>query len=191
MEYAKMRELNTPRLRLRRLVPEDAPVYFERIGRSTAVTKYMLWNPHTDISESEASIQKALRRYEEGKCYRWGIALRTDCSLIGVIELLKFNEIDNTCSFAYMLGEDFWNKGYGTEAVKAAFAFAFTELKVSAIHSDHFSDNPASGAVMRKAGMRFQGTVRDKYEKNGRKYDADQYQITASEWLRFLPFVFV
>lgn len=62
------------------------------------------------------------------------------------------------------------------------YAFAFTKLKVSAIISDHFAENPASGAVMRKAGMQYIGTLPEKYEKNGIKHDAIVYRITKEGW---------
>lgn len=182
IEYKTIHNLQTQRLLLRKLDMQDVPNYFARLGSSPNITKNMLFDPHKDISESKAAVQKALFRYEAGNYYRWGIALREDNSLIGVIELLRFDNTYNTCSFAYMLGEDFWNQGYGTEALKAAFRFAFTELKVSAIQADHFSENPASGAVMRKAGMRYLGTTPGKYEKHGIRHDAMEYRITKEEW---------
>lgn len=182
MEYAEFQELKTARLHLRKLRRSDAREYYERIGRSEAVTKYMLWNPHQDISEAVDSIEKALRRYAGGKCYRWAIALQEDDRLIGVIELLKMDEVQNTCSFAYMLGEEFWGRGFAAEALKAALAFAFENLKVAAVEADHFAENAASGAVMRKAGMKYIGMVPGKYEKNAVRYDAPQYRITREEW---------
>lgn len=182
MEFVEIREIHTERLVLRRLRMGDVGAYYERLGSSEAVTRYMLFNAHRDISESVASIEKALRRYEAGKCYRWGIALRSDDSIIGVIELLKFDEAANTCSFAYMLGADFWGHGYGTEALRAALGFAFSELKVDAVEADHFAENAASGAVMRKVGMNYLRTDAAKYEKNGVIHDAPVYRITAKEW---------
>ncbi len=183
MEYVPIPVLETRRLLLRKLNMQDASHYFTRLGSSEQVTENMLWDPHRDISESIASIRKTLARYEAGRCYRWGIALRSDDSLIGVIELLRFDEAANTCSFAYMLGEDFWGVGYGTEALEAVFRFAFTECKIEAIVSDHFAENPASGAAMRKAGMRYVGTLSGKYEKHGIRHDALQYRITKEEWV--------
>lgn len=183
MLFPEIHELETPRLRLRKLTLEDVPMYYERLGSSTAVTKYMLWNPHQDISESIASLQKVLRRYEEGRCYRWGITLRDTDSLIGIIDLLRFEEETGTCSFAYMLGEAFWGLGYGTEAVKAVLRFAFEEMGAIAVIADHMTANPASGAVMRKAGMSFVQTLVNAYEKEGILHDADQYRITREEWL--------
>lgn len=182
MLFPEIQELKTPRLILRKLTMADVPLYYERLGSSAKVTEHMLWEPHKDISESVASIQKVLRRYAEGGCYRWGITLQDNGELIGIIDLLNFNEEASTCSFAYMLGEDFWGIGYGTEAVRAALAFAFTELQVDAVIADHFTSNPASGAVMRKVGMKYIRTIPEKYEKYGKKLDAEEYRITASQW---------
>lgn len=184
MRDVGIQTIETKRLILRKLEMADVPFYYQRLGSSADVAEFMLWNPHRDISESIASIQKAIARYQAGGCYRWAIALREDNSLIGVIELLKFDEAENTCSFAYMLGKDFWGRGYGTEALNAALEFAFTQLELDAVESDHFAENGASGAVMRKVGMAYQGTAVRKYEKNGISYDAPMYRVTAAEWRR-------
>ena len=181
MEYAAFTELKTPRLLLRKLKKQDA-FDFYRFAASETVTRYMLWKPHKAISESVASIEKSLTRYNEGKYYRWGIALKETDELIGLIDLLGFDEEKNTCSFAYMIAEEFWGKGYGTEALKTVLDFAFRQLNVAAVEADHFADNAASGIVMRKAGMQYIGTESDKYEKNGISYDAPRYRITCTEW---------
>jgi len=182
MRFPEIQRLETSRLVLRKLTMQDVSAYYARLGSSAAVTKYMLFSPHTDISESVASIQKALRRYEEGCCYRWAIALQSDNSLIGIIELLRFDEQEETCSFAYMLGEVFWGRGYGTEALQAALNFAFSQMEVKSVIADHFSANPASGAAMRKAGMVHHCMIPAKYEKDGIHYDAEEYRITREQW---------
>ena len=181
MEYAAFTELKTPHLLLRKLKREDALDFYQFAGSET-VTRYMLWKPHKDISESVVSIEKSLIRYKEGKYYRWGIALKETDELIGIIDLLGFDEERNICSFAYMIAEDFWGKGYGTEALKTVLDFAFRQLNVAAVEADHFADNAASGTVMRKAGMQYVGTESDKYEKNGISHDALRYRITLEMW---------
>lgn len=182
MRFPEICTLETPRLVLRKLTEADIPAYYERLGSSEAVTRYMLFDAHTDISQSVASIRKALGRYEAGRCYRWGIALQEDDSLIGVIELLRFEEAAERCSFAYMLAEAFWGKGYGTEALRAALAFAFEKMEVQEVAADHFSANPASGGAMGKAGMTHVGTLPEKYEKHGIRYHAEEYRITRKQW---------
>lgn len=182
MKYPELRRLETARLVLRRLRREDVQDYYDRLGSSQAVTRYMLWNPHRDICDSEASIRKALDRYAAGRCYRWAIAQKEDDRLIGVFELLRFDEAAGTCSFAYMLAESWWGRGYGTEVMREAFRFAFEEMEVQKIIVDHMTENAASGAVMRKAGMRHVGSTPGAYEKNGVRYDAENYELTREEW---------
>lgn len=192
MRFPKFESIKTNRLLLRDIRMEDVLEYYERLFGDGDVCRYLLFDPHQDIFESMASIEKTLGRYEKGKCYRWGIALQEDDSLIGVIELLRFDEEKGTCSFAYMLGCDYWNRGYGTEALKAVIAFAFEKMDIDRIMVDHMSPNAASGAVMRKAGMTHIGTEQGKYEKHGRIMDAERYEIrnnvrkalTANEYQR-------
>ena len=181
MKFAEFENLKTARLSLRKMAESDAKAYFERLGSSEAVTRYMLFSPQKDLSEGEASVKKALARYESKLSYRWVLDLPGE-GLIGVIDLLRFDEEAGSCSFAYMIGEKWWGKGYGTEAVKAAFGFAFEKMELSYIEADHMTANPASGAVMRKAGMTHVRTDKAKYGKNGACHDAHVYRITRKDW---------
>ena len=111
---------------------------------------------------------------------------------MGLVELLRFDEQAETCSFVYMLGCNYWNQGYGTELLKAVFRFAFEEMEVQRILVDYMTKNVASGKAMEKAGMKHIGTETGKYEKMGILYDAEIYEIcnetpqglTANEYQR-------
>ena len=184
MKYPEFQELHTARLQLRKIRMTDLQNYYTRLGSSEAVTRYMLFQPHKSVEESSASIEKWLGRYEAGKCYHWAIALRETDELIGVIDLLRFDEEAESASFAYMLGEKFWNQGFGSEAVRAVFDFGFREIGLAFIEADHMEENGASGAVMRKCGMVYQRTEPEKYEKNGRKHNAVVYRITRKDWMK-------
>lgn len=181
MENVIYQEINTPRLHLRKVCREDAPHFF-RFAGSEAVTKYMFWKPHASANESLSSIEKTLSRYEMGNCWRWGIALQETEELIGIIDLLGIDETTKSCTFAYMIAEEFWGRGYATEALRAVLNFAFGQLKLETVWGEHFGPNGGSGAVMRKAGMKYTGTEPGKYEKNGVQYDVPQYRITREEW---------
>ena len=177
MRYADFRHLETERLILRDIRMEDIQEYYERLYGDGDVCRYLLFDPHQDIGESLQSIQEILEKYEEGNFYRWGITEKGDDSLIGVIGLVRIDEQANTCSFAYLLGCDYWNRGYGTEAVKAVLRFAFEELQIQRIVADHMVQNPASGAVMRKAGMTHIGPEQGKYSKHSKLWDVEVYEI--------------
>ena len=178
MQYVKIHDLQTRRLLLRKLRMEDVYEYYERLFGDADVSQYMLFEPHQDLAESMESLQRKLDRYDNEDYYCWGITLQEEDSLVGLVELLRFDEADNSCSFVYMLGCNYWNRGYGSEALQAVFRFAFEELKVSRIRADHMSKNPASGGAMRKAGMTHVGTLEGKYEKHGERLDAEVYEIS-------------
>lgn len=182
MKYVEFEQFETENLILRKFRRDDVECYFNRIGSSEDVTKYMLWQPHKSMLESRESIEKILARYEAGNCYSWAIALQEDDSIIGRIDLLRFDETDSSCSFAYMLGKEFWGQGFGTEALTAVFEFAFEKMEIQTIIADHMSENIASGKVMQKAGMHYVTKHSSKYEKNENIYDADEYKITYADW---------
>ena len=177
MRYAAFGPIETERLLLRDIRMEDIQEYYERLYGDGDVCRYLLFDPHQDIGESLQSIQEILEKYEEGNFYRWGITEKGDDSLIGVIGLVRIDEQANTCSFAYLLGCDYWNRGYGTEALQAVIRFAFEELEMERIVADHMVANPASVAVMRKAGMTHIGTEQGKDSKHSKLWDVEVYEI--------------
>ena len=179
-----LRELQTARLRLRSPVPEDAADYFTYLFGCPEVGKYMLWAPHKDPEESRISIRKALDRCREGTAYRWVITSREDRKLLGLMDLVRIDREAGCCSFVYMLGIPYQGQGYGSEALKAALDFAFTDLKLQRVTADHMAENPASGRAMEKAGMIRTGFHKAKYEKNGICHDAAEYTITRSQWMQ-------
>ena len=182
MKYAEFEAIKTPHLLLRQLRSEDAEHYYNHITSSEDVARYMLWQPHASQQEAYATIERIIGRYKNGNCYSWGIALSHDNSIIGRIDLLRFDEASSSCSFAYMIGKEFWGHGYGTEALNAVFAFAFDKMELQSIVADHICENTASGRVMQKAGMHYVCRHIAKYEKGGKHYDAEEYLITADEW---------
>jgi RimJ/RimL family protein N-acetyltransferase len=59
----------------------------------------------------------------------------------------------------YFLGRPFWNRGYATEAVRAALKWVKRDWRKSVVVAGHFADNPASGQVLCKAGFLYTGDV--------------------------------
>ena len=177
MKFVQLRELETARLVLRKLSMDDLYDYYERLWSDGNVSRYMMWEPHQDIGESLESLGKRLDGYDNGTCYCWAVALKEDDRLIGMIELLRFDQAESSCSFAYLFGKEWWNKGYATEATGAVFDFVREEMEIQRIRVDHMAANGASGAVMRKLGMTHVGSVKGKYHKHGLPVDVECYEI--------------
>lgn len=185
MNYsAAFHELETARLLLRRQRLDDAEPYHRELSRNPEVAKHMRWKATDDISRTRANVKAWVAQYEDPHFFRWILEKKEDCALIGVIQLVRLQPEHDTCSFAYMLGEDHWRRGYMTEALVRVFSFAFEELSLSSLTADHFTENPASGRVMQKAGMTFTGYAEDHSDPEQGLRLLACYRITREEFLR-------
>ena len=86
----------------------------------------------------------------------------------------------------YWIGVPYWNKGYCSEAAKALIGYGFDELGLNRVFAEHMVRNPASGRVMEKAGMTYEGTLRQHVKKWDRYEDLKVYGILRTELLRRL-----
>lgn len=82
---------------------------------------------------------------------------------VGVIGL--FEDGDVAPEVGYWIGRPFWGRGYATEALEAGVAWASSKWKRRALVAGHFSDNPASGRVLEKAGFLYTGEVRNGFSR--------------------------
>ena len=78
----------------------------------------------------------------------------------GYIGGLGFDEkAPGKTEVGYWLGRPFWGRGYATEALKAAVAWARDEWGKGVLYAGHFTDNRASGTVLVNAGFLYTGDV--------------------------------
>jgi len=59
----------------------------------------------------------------------------------------------------FWIGRPFWNRGYATEASRAALKWVKRDWRKHLVVAGHFADNPASGQVLCKAGFLYTGDI--------------------------------
>jgi RimJ/RimL family protein N-acetyltransferase len=77
--------------------------------------------------------------------------------LVGMIGLNRRNGAQP--ELGYWLGRPFWNRGYATEAARGVMKWVKRDWRRRVVLAGHFVDNPASGAVLCKAGFLYTGEV--------------------------------
>lgn len=174
--FEDLPELRTERLILRKLNMRDAQDMFE-YSRDAEVARHVLWDAHKSISETRSYIRFMQRKYRLSEPSSWGIEHIATGKLIGTIGYMWWNRENSSAEVGYSLARDFWNQGLMTEALAAAIDFSFDEWHLHRIEAQHETDNPASGAVMRKVGMRMEGTLRGRLYNKGRYVDVALYAI--------------
>lgn len=180
--FDRMTGLRTPRLYIRKLTLHDAADLYE-YSRDPQVARHVLWDAHRSESESRAYIRYMLRRYRAGEPCSWAIEHVESGKVIGTIGFMWYQSDNNSAEVGYSLSRAYWNLGIMTEALTALLDFAFDTLHLHRVEAQHEVDNPASGAVMRKAGMRLEGTLRGRLFNKGRYVDVNLYAILREDRL--------
>lgn len=163
LQHKGTQPLHTQRLNLRRLTERDAETMFQNWLSDDEVTKYMRFQTHRELSETRAVLEKWLAKYDQPDFYHWGIENTQTGELMGTLHASVQSEEDEIVELGYCIGRDFWNKGYMTEACTAAIRYLIFEVGANRVEACHSVNNPASGRVMEKAGMRLEGTIRQGY----------------------------
>jgi ribosomal-protein-alanine N-acetyltransferase len=169
--------LESERLILRRFTMDDSEAMFNNWASDEEVAKYMRWTAHKNIVETENVLQGRIERYDELSTYHWVIVLKSTDIPIGNIALIISSEYDLCAEVAYCLGRLYWGKGIVTEALTTVLKFGLLEVNLNRIEAYHAVNNAASGKVMRKAGMRYEGRMRKKYLSHVGFEDSDLYAI--------------
>jgi [ribosomal protein S5]-alanine N-acetyltransferase len=91
---------------------------------------------------------------------------------VGAIGLRPGDDISRlSAEIGYWLGEEHWNRGIATEAVKAVTEYGFQTLGMARIHASVFASNAASMKVLEKAGYAREGVLKSSAFKDRQLID--------------------
>ena len=169
--------LTTARLVIRPYTEADLAGLVTLVGaREVAATTGRIAHPYT---EEHAREFLALSR-DPDKIWL-AITLRDDGRQIGGIGLRVDRQFQHA-ELGYWLGVAYWGQGYATEAARAMLCHGFDDLHLHRIFASHFRQNPTSGRILAKLGMRHEGCQREHFRKWDQFVDLELYGILRREW---------
>ena len=149
--------IDTPRLRLRPPVMEDALSIFEDYAQDAQVTRYLLWRPHKGIKETHDFLERSIAAWETGCEYSWVLTQRGDDRLVGMVGI----RIDGSkVELGYVLARPHWGRVYMPEAVRAVIEWALEQEGIYRVWAVCDVENSASVRVLEKVGMQREGVLR-------------------------------
>ena len=176
--------IETSRLTLRRAVCEDAEPMFRNWASDPEVTKYLTWPTYEKVETAHQILNLWASEYEKPNYYQWMIVLKELGEPIGSISVVRQNDRVEEAEIGYCIGSHWWHRGIVPEALTAVIMYLFEEVGMNRVAARHDPNNPNSGRVMRKCGMKYEGTHRACDRNNQGICDAAQYAILRSEWKR-------
>jgi len=175
-----METLHTERLILRAFTESDAEDIFAWAS-DARVTMFLGWRPHESIDATREALAKWIAEYANEENYDWAI----ECGgrVIGRIHTNYVSRRHRRYELGYYIGYDYWNKGLMSEALRRVLDYFFNRLDFNRVEAIYEPDNPASGRVMQKCGMKCEGTMRQFFLcRDGTHTDGLLYAIIKEEF---------
>lgn len=142
--------LETERLILRKFTEEDIDALFF-ILKEEEVNRFLPWYPMKNIEETKRFYEERyVTNYGRSQAYAYAICLKSDNFPIGYINI----NTEEPHDFGYGLRKEFWRHGIVTEAAKTVVEQVKKD-GISYITATHDRNNPRSGNVMQKVGMKY------------------------------------
>ena len=168
--------ISTERLNLRQLMAEDEEDIL-KLRADESVSRYISRIPYKTIEEARAFITKINNGINEQGWLYWAITLKGQKNVIGTLCLWNFSKDNFRAEIGYELRPEFQGQGYGQEAVAAAVALCFNQLKLHSIEAVVYPDNAASIKLLERNGFVREGYFKEKDFFDGKFIDTAIYSL--------------
>lgn len=183
MKHAGSVDIETKRLLLRQFKDSDPSGVFTNWASDEKVTEFLRWPAHKSVETTESILKEWIDSYKKKDFYQWAIVFKEyGDEPIGTISVVDKNEKLDIVHIGYCIGSRWWNQGITSEAFSGIIPFLFDVVKANRIESQHDPDNPNSGKVMMKCGLKYEGTLRQADFSNKGIVDASMYSLLSSEY---------
>ena len=167
-------QLETRRLHLRELRPDDAAAIFD-MRASKRIGQFIARPEMTAKGDAETLTQKARDAFYEKRGIAWAGVVKETGELIGTC---GFNQLDIPNLHAEIGGEmavEYWGRGLAQEAVKAILQFGFGTLGLHSIEAKVSPHNRSAIYLMEQLGFEKEAHFRDRIYFGGEFQDMAVY----------------
>ena len=182
MNHQGTKRIETNRLILRPFRMSDAEKMFANWASDPEVTRFLTWPTHTSVDVTRKVLDHWVSSYEKPDYYQWAICLKENDEPIGSMAVVDGDFRIGRAEIGYCISRNWWGKGITAEALHAAIDYLFGDVGMNRIEARHDVNNPNSGKVMQKCGMKMEGIFPDYGCNNQGVCDIAQYAILKKEW---------
>jgi len=157
MEFAVPERIALDGMVLRRALVSDATALFEAYARDPEATRFLAIRTVAAVEHTQEFLVRCQRDWDAGHTFVFAMTLPDDDRPFGAIDL----RIEGfQANYGYALARSHWGRGFASTALKALVDLALVQPGVWRAWAFCDAGNPASGRVMEKAGMSFEGRLR-------------------------------
>ena len=182
MNHQGTKVLKTDRLILRPFRISDAQKMYDNWASDPEVTRFLTWPTHTSVDVARKVLDHWVASYEKPDYYQWAICLKENDEPIGSMAIVDGDFRIGRAEIGYCISRNWWGKGITAEALQAAIDYLFGDVGMNRIEARHDVNNPNSGKVMQKCGLKMEGIFPDFGCNNQGVCDIAQYAILKKDW---------
>lgn len=180
--FATFPVLETARLRLRAVQPDDAADVFH-IRADERVMRYFGSPPITSLDKAAQQIHDFATSFQEQTGIRWAITRRGEDRLLGTLGFWRIDKPHFRAELGYDLAPDCWGQGIMPEAIGAVLTWGFTTMNLHSVEAQIDPANHGSRRVLEKCGFVQEGYFRENYYSGDRFTDTAVFSLLSSAWL--------
>lgn len=181
MDWKLLPPIKTDRLSLRWISAKDVDDFYG-IYSDPEVMRYWSTPPLANRDAASRLIDDIHGKFERRELLKWGIALRSNDTLIGSVALHHPDFIHRRAEIGYALGRAHWGHGYMQEALKAVLTCVFEVLNFHRLEADVDPRNEASIRTLERLGFQLEGYLRERWQVSGEIQDALFYGLIRPDW---------
>ena len=174
-------QIDTARLRLRAPKAADVDAVYTLFSNPD-VMRYWSRGPMQRRSEAEAYVRTQHENFARREAIGWIVADRDSDAMLGTCSLYDMQPRHLRSGIGYAVLPSQQQRGYATEAVRAATPWAFDTLHLHRLEADTHPDNEASARVLERLGYRCEGTLRDRFLTEHEIQDSRVYALLEDEF---------
>lgn len=179
-DFSHFPVLETERLHLREMSPEDVTSLLKHLG-NPQVVKFIDTQPIKTREQADEWLRWMGSFFSAKDGLRWGVTLKSDGSFIGSAGIHNWNREARYAEIGYDIAQPHWGKGYATEVVEAIIDFGINRMCLNRIEADVIDGNHASMRVLEKLGFQHEGVLRQRVYKNGEYHDVHLFALLSKD----------
>jgi ribosomal-protein-alanine N-acetyltransferase len=176
INFHPFQNLETERLMLRRISNDDVNEVLSLRGNPETM-KYIprpLANNEEDVLAHIALIEEKI---VNNTGINWGITIKGNSKLIGVIGHYRIQPENHRAEIGYMILPEYSGKGITTEAIKVVIAYGFEQMNLHSIEAIIDPQNIASERVLQKNGFVKEAHILENELWDGKFWDTVIYSL--------------
>jgi [ribosomal protein S5]-alanine N-acetyltransferase len=166
-----------------RLVRESDIEDLLDINGDDEVTRYLPYYSWRSLADGRTWYDRTYSFTATGEALQFVIAELEMDRVVGSILLFRYDGKSESAELGYVMGQEYWKRGYTQEALSGLLSYAFRKYKLRSIKAVVDNENVASSSLLLKLGFTYEGRSRQSGLTFDSNYDTNSFGLLREEWM--------